>query len=101
MIYEKFAEEYGGKPRLFILTLNWNGEDKLKKLIPSLNEVVKELDAEGIENEWLVKDNGSKDGSIDLINTQYNGEHHVFDEGHNRDSFAKGMNFLCKQSDAL
>lgn len=100
MLFEDIKQEYGSKPRLFIFTLNWNGEEKLKKLIPSLDEAVRYLDQEGIEHQWLVRDNGSKDNSVELINLGYEAPVKVFEIGHNRDSFAKGMNFLWKESDS-
>jgi GT2 family glycosyltransferase len=94
---------------MYILTLNWNGEDKLKELAPSLEAAVKQVqDAEFYSQEleekfkirchWLVKDNGSKDGSVEHLKNNYGGSLHVYEVGHNRDTFAQGVNFLWDKS---
>ncbi len=71
------------------MTLTWNGLDKLEKLRPGLLE---NIAGTGCEFEWRIKDNGSKDGTMDAISKW--AEVKAIDTGHNRDSFAKGMNLL-------
>jgi GT2 family glycosyltransferase len=79
---------------LHILTLNWNGEDKLMKLIQSLNNVVKAVcNTNQWDVVWYVRDNGSKDSSVSLLDGFEYGKR-VFEVGHNRASFAEGVNFL-------
>lgn len=80
---------------LKILTLNWQGKDKLANLYPSL---INSLD--DIEYQWLIKDNGSTDGSIEMIESWNNPNIHLVKQGHNRDSFAYGCNLLFKESNA-
>lgn len=79
---------------LHIFTLNWNGEDKLKKLVQSLNKSVKAvMDAGPWEVVWYVRDNGSKDGSIKILD-DYNHNIRIQNIKHNRASFAEGVNSL-------
>lgn len=74
---------------LHIFTLNWNGKDKLEKLYPSLINATKNIDYT-----WWIRDNGSKDGSIDWI--QNNIKIKLLNIKHNRGSFAEGVNSLWK-----
>ena len=80
---------------LHILTLNWNAKDKIsdlyKSLLPNL---------EGLDYTWHIKDNASKDGSIDEIKNWNNSKINLIEYGHNRDSYAVGMNRLFKESNA-
>lgn len=79
---------------LHILTLNWNGADKLKKLVPSLNKAVKTVrDADQWEVVWYVRDNGSKDNSMKVLE-EYQHSLQIHGIDHNRASFAEGVNFL-------
>jgi GT2 family glycosyltransferase len=79
---------------LHILTLNWNGEDKLMKLIPSLNKAVKAVrDTDQWEVVWYVRDNGSKDNSIKALK-EYRHSIQIHGIEHNRASFSEGVNFL-------
>lgn len=71
------------------LTLSWNGVDKLKKLKPGL---IKNLTNCNQEFLWHIKDNGSKDGTIEIIKNWDNVIAYPID--HNRDNFAQGMNYL-------
>jgi len=83
--------------RLLAFTLTWNGEEKLKKLAPSLVgafSLVKDI----IEPKWMVRDNGSVDNSIKYLRENYQGDMEIYSPGHNRDSFAAGMNSLAKLS---
>jgi GT2 family glycosyltransferase len=79
---------------LKILTLNWNGKEKLEKLYPSL---INALD--GIDYQYLIKDNGSVDESVSFIKSLNNPKVKVIEYGHNRDNFAQGCNLLFKESD--
>lgn len=73
--------------KLHILTLNWNGLDKLKELIPSTLKSITNLDCT-----WYIRDNGSIDGSIEFI--EQFPEIKLLKIEHNRDNFSKGMNSL-------
>jgi len=78
---------------LKILTLNWNGLDKLIKLRDSLLP-----NLQGIDWTWHIKDNGSKDGSPEEISTWH---HNIICDkyGHNNDNFSQGMNRIFKLSE--
>jgi GT2 family glycosyltransferase len=78
---------------LKILTLNWEGKDKLEKLYPTLINSLK-----GIDYEFYIKDNGSKDGSVDLGKIWNNNKLHIIPYPHNRDNFSEGVNFLFKEA---
>jgi len=79
--------------KLVILTLNWNGEQFLKKLAPSLLESL-----HGIEYQWVVKDNGSKDNSIAYLSSLKNDNILVLPFPHNRQNFSEGVNYCYQQS---
>ena len=83
---------------LHILTLNWNGEQKLKNLQPRLFNNCNFLVSNGLIDDftWHVKDNGSSDGSFEFLKDLKNSI--VYKIGHNRDNFSKGVNFLSKES---
>ncbi|NJO18392.1 MAG: glycosyltransferase [Thioploca sp.] len=91
---------------VYILTLNWNGADKLESLMPGLSNNMKYLKKKKIDSRWIIKDNGSTDNSIKLVNDNFNSE--GFDKDpvdiwafdHNRDTFAEGMNFLASKTNA-
>lgn len=85
--------------KLHIMTLNWNGENNLPSLVTSLEKAVVALEDVGVESRWLVRDNGSKDNSIGVI-SQFVKDHIIFGIDHNRDSFATGVNYLFKESNA-
>jgi GT2 family glycosyltransferase len=79
---------------LHILTLNWNGSDHLKKLIPSLEKAVLAVErSDDWAVKWYVRDNGSKDDSIKVLEG-YSRSKQIFEVGHNRGTFASGMNEL-------
>lgn len=79
--------------KLFIFTLSWNGQDKLEKLYPSL---MPSLD--NINYEWLIKDNGSKDNSIEYINSFNNNKVKIIPYKNNSQNFSEGMNYLFKEA---
>lgn len=74
---------------LNILTLNWDGKDKLEKLYPSL---MKSLD--NIDYRWFIKDNNSKDDSIKYINSFENSNVNIIQYKNNRQNFSEGCNHL-------
>lgn len=83
--------------KLHILTLSWNGLTKLKTLKPGLyNNLDKLYDDTGIESQWYIRDNGSKDGTIkEIEHWQYNGFYiEACDIGHNKHNFSQGVNYL-------
>ena len=79
---------------LHILTLTWNGQDKIERLLPGLK---KNMGKCGEDCIWHVKDNGSKDDTVSVLEPEANTV--VYPVGHNRDSFAKGMNFLFEKAE--
>lgn len=79
--------------KVFILTLNWNGKDKLEKLAPTLFNSLNNIDYK-----WLIKDNGSNDGTIEYLNELNNSNIVPIRYRHNLDSFAQGCNFLFKEA---
>jgi len=78
---------------LKILTLNWNGKDKLEKLYPSLINSLKNIDYE-----WFVKDNNSKDGSIEYLNSFNNNKVKVFAYPNNQQNFSEGCNYIFNKA---
>lgn len=81
---------------LHILTLTWNGADKLQKLYTSL------IPALGnISYTWWIKDNGSTDNTVEIAKT-FEGNVKVIAYKDNRQNFAQGMNYLfheCSPAD--
>lgn len=75
---------------LKILTLNWNGLNNIKDLSDSLKPTIDKIG----DVEWYVRDNGSKDGSIEWLKEQ--SHINLFESGHNRDNFSQGVNSLYK-----
>lgn len=78
---------------LKILTLNWNGKEKLEKLYNSLLP-----NLENIKYIWFIKDNHSTDGGIELIKSFNNPNIDLTEYPHNNDNFAEGCNFLFKKA---
>ncbi len=75
------------KPRVAIVTVNYNGKNDTLEFLGSL----KNLQTGGFETKVVVVDNGSTDGSVSEINAQYpdvdilqNGENEGFSGGYNR-----------------
>lgn len=75
--------------KLHIFTLNWNGEDKLKRLAPTL---INSLD--GIDYCWSIKDNASSDRSVNYLKSLNNKNINIFEYENNRQNFSEGMNYL-------
>jgi len=78
---------------LHILTLSWFGKEKLEKLYPTLVSSLTD-----INYKWYIKENGSNDGSIEMINSWNNSNVIGINYPHNRDSFSFGSNFLFKEA---
>lgn len=73
---------------LYILTLNWNGLDKLTKLHQSLMPALGHT-----SYTWLIKDNASKDNTVETVKS-WEGNIKVIPYKDNRQNFATGMNYL-------
>lgn len=77
--------------KLYILTLNWNGEEKLKKLTPTLLSSLQDIDYE-----WIIKDNCSTDKSIDYLKSLNNNRINIINYKDNLQNFAEGVNYTFK-----
>lgn len=74
---------------LHILTLTWNGSDKLASLQTSL---ISNLN--GIDYTWLIKDNNSKDDTLQRVASWENKNVNCISYKNNLQNFSAGMNFL-------
>lgn len=84
---------------LHILTLNWNGLDKIKRLASTLDKAVENINSKSIV--WQIRDNGSTDGSVEWLKNNIrlnNIEINPLFISHNRDNFSQGVNSLWKRS---
>lgn len=77
---------------LIIMTLTWNGCDKLTKLKESLMPAL-----EGMDYTWLIKDNASKDDTIAVAST-WGDKVKVIPYKNNTQNFSAGMNFLFHEA---
>lgn len=87
--------------KIHLLTLSWNGKDKLEKLYDTLIPNMK-----GLDWQWLIKDNGSADDSYLLNDKWKNDNVNIIKCAHNKDNFAQGCNLLfneanCKDEDIV
>lgn len=73
---------------LHLLTLTWNGCDKLTKLKESLMPAL-----EGIDYQWHIKDNASKDDTVAVAKT-WGDRVNVIPYKSNSQNFSAGCNFL-------
>ena len=93
--------------KIHILSLTWNGLNSLLSLHQGLDRNISKIcynsDStlkEGWEDpEWYIRDNGSKDGTEDILNcwkyrSDYRLKTTVFNVGHNRHNFSQGVNYL-------
>lgn len=80
---------------LHILTLNWQGREKIEKLRDSLIPAL-----QGLDYTWHIRDNGSTDGSIETIRGWGDPRCHLISFPHNRENYAQGMNSLFQASGA-
>lgn len=83
--------------KAYIVVANWNGKDLIKKCLDSLQQ-------QSYSAEIVVVDNGSVDGSVELIEKEYP-EIHLIKEGKNH-GFAGGVNIgiryaMEKKADAV
>jgi len=74
--------------KLYLMTLTWNGADKLEKLYHSLMPSL-----QGIDYEWLIKDNKSKDNTLELISS-WKGNITALPYPDNRQNFSEGCNYI-------
>src|SRR5574337_215685 len=77
---------------LHILTLTWNAADKLSKLHESLVPAL-----EGIDYNWWIKDNASKDDTVAQANS-WGDKVHCTAYKDNRQNFSEGCNFLFNEA---
>ena len=79
--------------KLYILTLSWNGQDKLEKLYPSLFNSLNDIDYQ-----WLIKDNGSKDNTVETIANWNNNNIKCISYKNNLQNFSEGVNLLFQEA---
>lgn len=77
---------------LYILTLTWNAVDKLTKLKESLLPAL-----EGLDYTWLIKDNASKDNTVEVAST-WGDKVKVIPYKNNQQNFSAGMNYLFHEA---
>jgi GT2 family glycosyltransferase len=77
---------------LHILTLTWNAVEKISKLHETL---VPALD--GLDYQWWIKDNASKDNTVEVART-WGDRVHVTAYKDNRQNFSEGCNFLFNEA---
>jgi len=77
---------------IFIQTLSWNGLDKLIKLKESLLPAL-----EGLDYQWLIKDNGSTDNTVKIAST-WGEKIKVIAYPNNLQNFSEGMNYCFNQA---
>ena len=80
---------------LNILTLTYNGEAKLAKLEQSLLPSL-----EGIDYKWFIKDNASKDGTLQMISDWSNPNVVAHPYPNNQQNFSEGCNYLFERTSA-
>lgn len=80
---------------LHVVTLTWDGQEKIERLIPGLRDSMDYLEQQkGIKSKWHVRDNGSKDDTVRIIRERMPGAR-IFEAGHNRHSFSQGVNSIA------
>lgn len=77
---------------LYLLTLTWNGLDKLSKLHESLMPALN-----GIDYTWLIKDNASKDKTVEVAST-WGDKVKVIPYKSNAQNFSAGCNYLFAEA---
>lgn len=77
---------------LYLLTLTWNGIDKLTKLYNSLIPALGDN-----PYTWIIKDNGSKDNTVEVVRT-WPGNIKIIPYKDNNQNFAAGMNYLFAEA---
>jgi len=77
---------------LYILTLTWNGQDKLTKLKESLLPAL-----DGLDYAWLIKDNASNDKTVEVA-SEWGSTVKCIPYKDNQQNFSAGMNFLFAEA---
>lgn len=82
---------------IYILSLNYNGEKLLPKLLSSTKKALS-----GISYKWLIKDNNSTDASLStLYEEQKNNPNiKIYNYPNNDQNFSEGMNYLFDKTNA-
>lgn len=78
---------------LKILTLTWNNQDKITKLYNSLLPAL-----ENINYEFYIKDNASKDNTVNIIKSWNNKNITLVECKNNLQNYSEGNNFLFNQA---
>jgi GT2 family glycosyltransferase len=78
---------------LYILTLTWNGSDKLSSLKDSLINNLSD-----INYTWLIKDNASKDDTLQKVASWENKNVNCIPYKNNLQNFSAGVNFLFNEA---
>jgi GT2 family glycosyltransferase len=78
--------------KLVILTLTWNAKEKLQALYDSILPAL-----EGIDWRWGIKDNGSNDNTVEMVESWKNDRVTVFAYKNNLQNYSQGNNWLCQQ----
>ncbi|HJZ23491.1 MAG TPA: hypothetical protein VJ201_03490, partial [Candidatus Babeliales bacterium] len=97
--------------KIHILTLTWNGVNKIERLSQNLSPALTAIThangklKDGFDiSTWYIKDNGSKDNTVEMMRNYSDRidkdqlKTEIFEIGHNLDNFAQGMNYLFKQA---
>lgn len=74
---------------LYVLTLNWNGQDKLERLAPTLHKSLI-----GVNYNWIIKDNNSSDKSVEYLSSLDNPHVDIIKYKDNQQNFSQGMNYI-------
>lgn len=80
---------------MHILTLHWSKEDSIRLLNNSITPCLN-----GIDYTWHIRDNNSKDNSVNTIKSLGNKNIKLYEYHTNDENFSQGMNFLFNQSKA-
>lgn len=78
---------------LFILTLSWNGSNRLRVLYPSLVNSLSDMNYY-----FLVKDNNSDDDSVEYLKSLENDRVKVIEYKNNTQNFSQGSNLLFNEA---
>lgn len=80
---------------LYLLSLSWNGEQKLQNLYSSLLPSLKEIE---LNWRWFIKENGSSDQSLDIIKNWKNEQIITIAYPNNKQNYSQGNNYLFNQA---
>lgn len=78
--------------QIYLLTLSWNGADKLARLHQSLMPAL-----EGLNANWIIKDNGSKDNTKQMV-SEWGDKVKLISYKDNNQNFSEGMNLLFSEA---